>query len=322
MKKTKLIGIHGFFLILMLHHNNYTKQNQTDLSEFDNQQNYLCKETISIKKADDKLIDKKEEVVSDIVTQDSFSTGQTRVTVTTKTINGETITTTKICSTKNPSYLTWKNGTLVLTTAAALGLGSWAALQGLHANPAPTLESPATSQVINYQTITDPSHNRQAIMNALEGSDEYSINYNTNNKYTNRNIATGLTPEENTKFAPYAAGALALGAGGLVGKSYGSIITPDSKEIAMSIGKNSTLFSASDGVIHGGVAYINNTDILDGIQHGAINGAVSGAGFGLGSTLAKSTGFNKYGQIGSGIIGSFAIPKPYDHIGTNISTTN
>lgn len=37
-----------------------------------------------------------------------------------------TTTTTEIWKTKNPSYWTWKNGSLALTSATALGIGAWA----------------------------------------------------------------------------------------------------------------------------------------------------------------------------------------------------
>ncbi len=58
----------------------------------------------------------------------------------------------------------------------------------------------------------------------------YDLDYNATNKTTNRNIATGLTPQENKDFAPYAAGALAAGTAGLGGavalnSAVGSIAT-------------------------------------------------------------------------------------------------
>jgi len=85
MKKFKIIKKIGLFSILLMHvYSNYTQQEQSDLSRFDNEQDYLCKETVNIEKAKHSSSHGKEEVISDIVTQDSFSTGETRVTVTKK----------------------------------------------------------------------------------------------------------------------------------------------------------------------------------------------------------------------------------------------
>lgn len=286
-------------------HNNYTVEEKPDLSRFDNEQDYLCSETRTTTNVVYGSTDDKEEVLSDIVTQDSFSTGETRVTVIKKTDHGQRITTTRICSAKNPSYLTWKNGTLVLTTAAALGLGTWATSQGLNwASPSPIIETPWKNKYEMFgkdyyehrnrmrdKALADESYNRQVIWDALEGSDEYAIDYNGKNKHTGKNIATGFTPEENTEFAPYVAGALAAGAGGLAGGAYLSSAGLTAAEAARIAIQGFGRMSGQNAV-----SPITNTTskaIVPYISPKVANSTLTNAQ--IAKTIGKNTAFNTVG---------------------------
>jgi len=72
------------------------------------------------------------------------------------------------------------------------------------------------TQLPTPQQPSPPTTQEAALWDSL-ATGTYDIDYNAKNTRTNKNIATGLTPEENKQFAPYAAGALATGVAGLGG---------------------------------------------------------------------------------------------------------
>lgn len=61
-------------------------------------------------------------IISDKIVDNYFNTGKTRTLITQETRDGKMITTTETWKTKNPSYLTWKNGALLaIITVSILG---------------------------------------------------------------------------------------------------------------------------------------------------------------------------------------------------------
>lgn len=139
-KNLSIIKTLGLLSILSFNLSIVSK-NQSDLSEFNDLNKYEYKINTETKPAAGDSINGNRKVLSDIIISDTFSTGKTRIKTTESTNDHTTTVTTETWKTKNPSYWTWQNGALVLTSAAALGIGSWAATKGFNFYPTQTSTS-------------------------------------------------------------------------------------------------------------------------------------------------------------------------------------
>ena len=186
---------------------------------------------------------------------------------------------------------------------------------------------------------------QEALFDAIDADE---INYGARDKNSHANIATGLTPEENKEFAPYAAaaGALALGSTGAAktiaqkglnawkaGKTthinpgmetFKANIAADpgaTKTIAKRMAATSAGFGAIDSTIDASIAAHkggSNDDIMQAAIKGVKHGVVAGALFGAGNATAGLAGYGRHTAFLSGVAAS-EIPSALPPISVSIN---
>lgn len=121
MKKTSIFAaIFLLFQALHAEQGGMLQNNYEDFLPYETDQYTYLVEVAETSAAGDIVIEP--EVISDVITKNSFNTGCVRILITTQTQNGMTTITTQTWKTKNPSYITVTNGILAAGAVATTAL--------------------------------------------------------------------------------------------------------------------------------------------------------------------------------------------------------